>query len=106
MPVDGTRAADAGGSAKGMIRGPSTAVGTRPRGIAAGLVLLTAVALALWCAPLAAAALKFAPPTTFPVDYGTYSIAADDFNGDGDPDLAVANHGPNAVSVLLGAAGG
>jgi len=75
-------------------------------GIASGLVLLTAAALVLSCAPSAVAALKFAPPATFPVDYGTNSIAADDFNGDGDPDLAVANHGPNTVSVLLGAAGG
>jgi hypothetical protein len=50
--------------------------------------------------------VKFAPPATFPVDYGPNSIAADDFNGDGDPDLAVATHGANAVSVLLGASGG
>ncbi len=92
MPVDPTRAAQAGGSARATIR--------------VILTLLTAVALALWCAPSAVAAVKFAPPATFPVDYGPNSIAADDFNDDGDPDLAVATHGANAVSVLLGAAGG
>jgi hypothetical protein len=106
MPVDPSRAAHAGRSAKRMIRGPSTAVGTRPLGIATGLVLLTAVALALWCAPSAAAALKFAPPTTFPVGLGPVSIATGDFNGDSDPDLAVANISAATVSVLLGAAGG
>ena len=34
------------------------------------------------------------------------SIAVADFNGDNDPDLAVANNISNDVSVLLGGAGG
>ena len=33
-------------------------------------------------------------------------MAVGDFNGDADPDLAVANPGSNDVSVLLGGAGG
>jgi hypothetical protein len=75
-------------------------------GIASVLVLLTAVGLVLWCAPSATAALKFAPPTSFPAGYGPVAVATDDFNGDGDPDLAMANSVPKTVSVLLGGAGG
>jgi hypothetical protein len=69
-------------------------------------VFLTAVALVLPCTPSAVAAVKFAPPTSFPAGYGPVAVATDDFNGDGDPDLAMANSVPKTVSVLLGAAGG
>ena len=41
------------------------------------------------------------PPATSP-----RSVAVGDFNGDSDPDLAVANYGSDNVSILLGAAGG
>jgi hypothetical protein len=34
------------------------------------------------------------------------SVAVGDFNGDSDPDLAVANQGSDNVSILLGGAGG
>ena len=45
-------------------------------------------------------------PSSPPVNYaaGTHplSVAVGDFNGDGKPDLAVANQRSNTVSVLLG----
>ena len=39
---------------------------------------------------------------TFAVGYRPYSVAVGDFNGDGKPDLAIANGGDSTVSVLLG----
>jgi hypothetical protein len=42
----------------------------------------------------------------YPVGSSPQSIAAGDLNGDGIPDLAVANAGSNSVSVLLGNADG
>src|SRR5258708_807194 len=44
----------------------------------------------------------FSPAIEYPMDGGTFSIAAGDFNRDGKPDLAVGNPGLAAVSVLLG----
>ena len=35
-----------------------------------------------------------------------YSVVVEDFNGDGKPDLAVANAGSNTITVLLGAGNG
>ena len=51
-----------------------------------------------------AAAPTFAPQTTFAVGTDPYSVAAGDFNGDGKPDLAVANYGDSTVSVLTNTA--
>jgi uncharacterized protein (UPF0548 family) len=45
---------------------------------------------------------SFAFAGHFAVGLAPYSVAVGDFNGDGKPDLAVANDGSNSVSVLLG----
>ncbi len=44
---------------------------------------------------------SFAPPTNLAVDSNPSSVAAGDFNGDGRPDLVVANFNSDDVSVLL-----
>src|SRR2546427_3865796 len=46
--------------------------------------------------------VSFIAPGDFPVGTHPQSVAVGDFNGDGRPDLAVANSGSNTVSVLLG----
>jgi len=46
----------------------------------------------------------FQSPLNYPAGPSPWSVAAGDFNGDGFPDLAVANNGPSTVSVLLNAA--
>lgn len=46
-------------------------------------------------------ATDFAAPNSYPVGTGPGSIVTGDFNGDGKPDLAVANTGSNDVSILL-----
>jgi hypothetical protein len=44
---------------------------------------------------------SFAPRQDFPTGNSPVSAAVGDFNGDGMPDLVVANQGSNSVSVLL-----
>src|SRR5207244_964622 len=44
----------------------------------------------------------FGPATNYPVPSQPVSLAVQDFNKDGNPDLAVNNHGGNNVSILLG----
>ena len=44
----------------------------------------------------------FQPARLFPAGQGSLSVAVGDLNGDGRPDLAVANYYSNDVSVLLG----
>src|SRR5256712_3446229 len=46
--------------------------------------------------------VSFTPAATFGVGTHPQSVAVGDFNGDGKPDLAVANAGSDTVSVLLG----
>jgi VCBS repeat protein len=43
----------------------------------------------------------FSPAVNFPTGIAPTSIAVGDFNGDGYPDLAVANHDSNSVTVLI-----
>ncbi len=51
--------------------------------------------------PTGAITPSFAAQATFAVGSYPYSLAVGDFNGDGRPDLAVANSSGNTVSVLL-----
>jgi VCBS repeat-containing protein len=71
-------------------------------------VLAAPTLLALLLVPPAWALtpVTFTGPTNFAVGDGPNSVAVGDFNGDGDPDLAVANEFAGSVSVLLGGAGG
>jgi len=45
---------------------------------------------------------SFGPATNYATGSAPFSVAIGDFNGDGKPDLAVANHGDNTASILLG----
>jgi hypothetical protein len=53
----------------------------------------------------AAQSVVFGTGDTYPAGTGPWGIVSGDFNGDGHPDLAVANHGPaatgNGVTVLI-----
>ena len=70
------------------------------------LVAPTLLALLLLPPAWALTPVTFTGPTNFAVGDSPNSVAVGDFNGDGDPDLAVANEFDESVSVLLGAAGG
>jgi large repetitive protein len=81
--------------------------GVRLRGRLARLVLFAGMflTLAAWTAA-AAHGVTFTGPTNFGVGNSPQAVAAADFNGDSDPDLAVVNEFSHNVSVLLGGAGG
>ena len=69
------------------------------------LLLLVAATLFLSSAfpsPAAAQTVSFVTRVDYAVGANPSSVAVGDFNGDGRPDLAVANYGSNTVSVLLG----
>jgi VCBS repeat-containing protein len=78
------------------------------RWIRLAILLASTLFAALLLAPPAWALtpVTFTGPTNFAVGDGPNSVAVGDFNGDGDPDLAVANEFGGSVSVLLGGAGG
>ena len=46
--------------------------------------------------------VSFQPAVNYPVGASPYCVAVGDFNGNGHPDLAVANRSGNRVSILLG----
>lgn len=72
------------------------------------LLVYTAVLCLLVCRPPGAAAVEFSNPISYAAGINPVAIAVGDFNGDGKPDLAVANQGdgtttnPGNVSILLG----
>ena len=49
--------------------------------------------------------VSFGPAANVATGDGPASVAVGDFNGDGNPDLAVANQLSSTVSVLVGSAG-
>ena len=59
------------------------------------------VSVLLNTSALGAAKQTFATPVTFATGGGPISVTTSDVNGDGKPDLIVANHITNTVSVLL-----
>jgi VCBS repeat-containing protein len=78
------------------------------RCIRLAILLASTLFAALLLAPpaWAVASVAFSGPTNFAVGDNPNSVAVGDFNGDGDPDLAVANEFGGSVSVLLGGPGG
>jgi hypothetical protein len=60
-----------------------------------------AMSVLLNTTPVGATSPAFAPQQTFTVDSAPISVAVGDFNGDGKPDLAIANQLSDTVSVLL-----
>lgn len=67
------------------------------RNLAIAFVLLISLGY-----PASSGAVDFAPPKTYPVGTSPSVIVVGDFNGDGKPDIAVANSGSGNVSILLG----
>lgn len=68
------------------------------------LVLLLAMLLSAMCLPTFAqscAVATFTQPPVYPVGADVRSVATADFDGDGRPDLAVANADASTVTVLL-----
>jgi uncharacterized repeat protein (TIGR01451 family) len=67
------------------------------RNLAIALVLLISI-----CVPANSGAADFAPAKSYPVGTSPSAVVIGDFNGDGKPDIAVANLGSANVSILLG----
>src|SRR5438093_11977860 len=67
-------------------------------------LFLVATALSFWSlspSPAPAQTVSFAPRADFVSGTTPMTVAVGDFNGDGVPDLAVANDVKNNVAVLL-----
>jgi uncharacterized protein len=77
--------------------------GSAPR-LTAAVAALSAL-LVLVASPAAAHALSF-DRAIYPTGADPWSVATADFNGDADPDMAVANLNSDTVSILLGEPGG
>src|SRR5439155_1133179 len=79
-------------------------------GRGAGKTLFIVSMLAIGCLGASpwreASAQGFGAKTDFTTGNNPYSVAIGDLNGDGKPDLAVANYNSSTVSVLLGTGGG
>ena len=67
-----------------------------------GACLIAALVAITIAAQGASAASLFGSKTDFTTGTNPKSVTSDDFNGDGKPDLAVANQNSDSVSVLLG----
>src|SRR5690349_11514399 len=67
-----------------------------------GLIGMGLVALALLALETPRVQSGFLAPLAFDVGSNPKSVAVGDLNHDGIPDLVVANHNSNDVSVLLG----
>src|SRR4051794_5186873 len=75
----------------------------RSRKFAAALIAAGALLAAF--APASQAALNLAPAPSFATPYGPKALAVDDWNGDGNQDVAVADYNPadvGDVRVWLG----
>lgn len=66
------------------------------------LAKVTAIWIVLGAIPHRSLAAEFAPPKTYATGTSPTALVVGDFNGDGKPDLAVANSGSGDVSILLG----
>ena len=76
--------------------------GNNGRPVIVGVLMCVLWSLVSVNAILAQGQVSFLDRRDFPVGADPRSVAVGDFNGDGRPDLAVANSGSNNVSVLLG----
>lgn len=70
------------------------------RTLDAGKALITLLVAAF--VPTTGLAIEFASPVSYPVGTSPSAVVVADFNGDGKPDLAVANSGSGNISVLIG----
>jgi hypothetical protein len=68
---------------------------------ATSVAKLMAIWIPLCGIPHMSLAIEFAPPKIYAAGTSPTAVAVADFNGDGQPDIAVANSGSGNVSILL-----